>query len=103
MNPKDAKSYRGICARINYLSQDRPELLYAAKEACRRMETPCEAHWGLLKRIGRFLLGMPRTAQIFRWQKAAPLVEAFVDSDWAGCRCTLGSTSGGAVLGACTP
>ncbi len=97
LNKADASAYRGVCARLNYLAQDRPELLYSAKEACRRMAKPCEGHWGLLKRIGRFLLGTPRVAQVFRWQSAAQLVEAFVDSDWAGCRRTLRSTSGGAL------
>jgi len=61
------------------------------------MAKPCEGHWGLLKRIGRFLVGTPRVAQVFRWQGAAKLVEAYVDSDWAGCRRTLRSTSGGAL------
>ena len=35
--PAEATRYRGLAARLNYLAQDRFELLYAAKECSRRM------------------------------------------------------------------
>ena len=40
MNPKDATAYRGLCARLNYLGQDRPDIRYFAKEASRGMANP---------------------------------------------------------------
>ena len=33
----EAKSYRMLAARLNYMSQDNPMLQYSAKEACRSM------------------------------------------------------------------
>ena len=48
-----------------------------------------------LKRIGRYLKGAPRLIQAFRWQQMPTSVNIFTDSDWAGCRSTCRSTSGG--------
>ena len=40
LNTSDGKRYPGIAARANYLSQDRVDLQYATKEACRSMSKP---------------------------------------------------------------
>ena len=61
------------------------------------MATPCEGDFGLLKRIGRYLVGAPRYQQRFYWQDEVTEVDGFTDSDWAGCKSTARSTSGGAV------
>ena len=61
------------------------------------MSKPTTGDWGLLKRIGRYLLGAPRALQTFRWQAMPESVDVYVDSDWAGCHTTCRSTSGGAV------
>ena len=97
LNSADAKVFRGLAARLNYLAQDRPDLQYAAKEASRRMARPSERDWCLLKRIGRYLVGAPRAVQTFAWQSAPETLDTYVDSDWAGCASTCRSTSGGAV------
>ena len=39
MSKEEATRYRGTAARTNYLSQDRPDLAFSAKEACRRMSS----------------------------------------------------------------
>ena len=59
------------------------------------MAKPCQGDWAALKRIGRYLKGAPRLVQHFRWQKMPEAVAVFTDSDWAGCRATCRSTSGG--------
>ena len=97
LGPGDASRYKGLAARLNYLAQDRPDIQYAVKEAARRMSKPTTGDWGLLKRIGRYLLGAPRALQTFRWQAVPVSVDVYVDSDWAGCHTTCRSTSGGAV------
>ena len=51
---EEAKLYRRVAARLNYLSTDRPDLQYAVKEAARSMAKPCHAYIGLLSRIGRY-------------------------------------------------
>ena len=36
----DATRFRGVAARCNYLSFDRPDIQYATKEVCREMAKP---------------------------------------------------------------
>ena len=97
LDSQEAKVFRGLAARLNYLAQDRPDLQYAAKEVSRRMARPSTKDWALLKRVGRYLVGAPRATQTFAWQSPQSVLDAYVDSDWAGCSSTCRSTSGGAV------
>ncbi len=60
LDAKEASRFRGLSARLNFLAQDRPDLMYASKEISRRMAKPGEGDWGLLKRVGRYLLKVPR-------------------------------------------
>ena len=52
--------FRALAARSNYLAQDRIDLQFAAKEACRFMSSPTESAEASLKRLGRYLLGHKR-------------------------------------------
>ena len=97
LGAQDAKAFRGLAARLNYLGQDRPDLQFAAKEVSRRMARPSSKDWALLKHVGRYLGGAPRAVQKFEWQAQPVVYDTFVDSDWAGCPSTCRSTSGGAV------
>ena len=98
LTPHDTTKYRGMCARLNFLALDRPDLQYAAKEASRRMSDPKSGDWVLLKRIGRYLRKVPRLAQLFVWQEWPSEVNVLVDSDWAGCKTSCKSTSGGVIM-----
>ena len=77
LNARDARAYRGVAARCNYLVQDSVDMQYASKEASRRMARPRLADWALLKRLGRYLLGSLRLAQLFRWQALPKSVDVF--------------------------
>ena len=57
-----------------------------------------EGDWILLRRIGRYLKGTPRVVQRFEWQDESASLDTFVDSDWAGCKPTCKSTSGGGTV-----
>ena len=59
------------------------------------MARPRQGDWAALKRVGRYLKGAPRLIQLFKWQEMPRSVGVFADSDWAGCRSTCRSTSGG--------
>ena len=95
---EEAKEYRGLAARANYLSQDRPDVQYAVKEIARRMATPHSGDWGLLKRLARYLAGSPRAVYQYWWQSKPTSIETCTDSDWAGCKGSRRSTSGGVML-----
>ena len=93
----DASTFRALAARANYLAQDRPEIQYAVKEIARRMATPTGRDWALLKRLARYLVTAPRGVLQFWWQEMPKQLDVFVDSDFAGCKSTARSTSGGAA------
>ena len=62
------------------------------------MANPTVCHGRQLKRRGRYLRGRPRAVTTFLFQNRPCLVEGLSDSDWAGCRRTARSTSGGAIF-----
>ena len=98
LTKEEAFAFRSIGARANYLSQDRPDIAYAVKEVCRSMSSPTIGSMKALKRLGRYLIKHPRMVFRYDWQGREPEITAFSDSDWAGCRTTGKSTSGGCVL-----
>ena len=92
-----------MTARLNYLAQDRPDIGYAVKEACREMAKPSKGAWKKLKRIVGFVKKYPRVVQLFRHQRMPVKITATVDPDHAKCKSTRKSTSGGLIrLGAHT-
>ena len=95
---EEVSKYRALAARANYLAQDRPDLQFAAKEVCRGMAQPTAGHLSALRRLGRFLVFSPRVVWYFPWQSVAKTLSAYSDSDWAGCRRTARSTSGGVLM-----
>lgn len=96
--PAEATQYRALAARANYLAQDRADLQFAAKEICRGMSQPTKGHQKRLKRLARYLVQCPRVVWQFNVQRNTEDIRAYSDSDWAGCRRTARSTSGGAIM-----
>jgi hypothetical protein len=94
----EATSFRAVAARMNYLAQDSPDIQYAAKEVCRQMARPTAESWRKLKALARFVLGRRAVVWHFKWQSGVPELSLYTDSDWAGCRRTRKSTSGGLVM-----
>ena len=74
---KQPIGYRALVARANYLAQNRVDIQYVVKELSRGMAKLTKGDYKKMKRLGRHL---------------------YSDSDWAGCRKTAKSTSGGIVL-----
>ena len=97
MSAKDATKFRAVVARLNYMAADRADIQYAVKEAARHMSSPRVVDWHALKRIGLYLKGRPRLVMRYRWQQGVSTAVTYTDSDWAGCRKTGKSTSGGVV------
>jgi hypothetical protein len=89
--------FRSYAARANYLAMDRPDLAYPAKELCRRMKEPTKNDLVALRRIAQYLADSPRLVYTFVWQAPADL-RVFTDTDFAGCRTSRRSTSGGCIM-----
>ena len=97
LSKEDARKCRGLAARFNYLSMDRPDLHWA-KTVSKCMASPRVGDWALLKRVAKYLVGVPRAIQRFRWQNAPNMVITYSDSDWAGKENGRKSTSGGVIM-----
>ena len=79
------------------MALDQPDIQFAVKELCRSMSKPYESDWIALVRLARYLKGRPRLVQLFAWQSNDSRMNGYSDANWAGCRATRKSTSGGAV------
>ena len=90
----EAALYRSIAMRIGYLSMDRPDLLRTVRELAKGLKELQQHHWGLLKRAARYLRGAPRLVQLIPYQEHFTSVNAWSDSDHAGCIKTRKSTTG---------
>ena len=77
---------------------DRPDVQHACKEICRRMSSPRSRDWMLLKKLARYLVKHRRIAIDFRFQNDANFVDGYSDSDYAGCKDTRKSTTGGCMM-----
>ena len=97
LDPKLHTAFRGAAARANYLAADRMDVQFAAKEICRWMSSPTQQSWLALKRLCRYLVGLPRLVYRYAWQ-VVNAIDVYTDTDWAGCPRTRKSTSGGCVL-----
>ena len=75
---------------------------YSSKELCREFAVPTVTSFKKLKRLSRYLSGMSRLVYHYAWQGMPTEIDVYVDTDFAGCRETRRSTSGGvAMLGGC--
>ena len=84
---------------MNYLGQDRSDIQYAVKEICQGMSAPSEGGRAKVKRVVRYLVGAKRLVWSMRGDGGdEEVIEAYVDSDWAGRLANRKSTSGGALV-----
>ena len=95
---EDATRFRGVAARCNYLAFDRPDIQFATKEICREMSKPTTGSLRRLKRLGQYLKGKPRLVWNFDMQSECTTIDIYSDSDWAGCRRSRKSSSGGTIM-----
>jgi hypothetical protein len=91
---------RRLAATINYMAKDRPDLQFAASVLGRSMSNPSVKSWMNLKKVARYLQAHPRVIYEYHRVTMTEVQEliAFSDSDWAGCRTSRRSTSGGLVV-----
>ena len=98
MDDKEARRFRALAARLNYLAGDRPDLFFASKCICKNVARTRSEDWFALKRVGRYLKGATRMVQQFHWTGDDTNLHGYADSDWAGDRQNMKSTSGGVIM-----
>ena len=98
LGAREATEYRCVAARLDFLSIDRADIQFAGKEVCRSMSKPVLSDWGAVKKLGRYLRKHPRQAVVFFEQETPSCLDAYVDTDYAGCRRTRRSTNGGLLF-----
>ena len=98
LSPTEATGFRALSARANYLAQDRPDLAFSTNELCREFAVPNVASFLKLKRVVRYLVGLPRLVYRYAWQDKQSHLDIYTDSDFAGCQTSRRSTSGGVVM-----
>ena len=98
LNEQWASRYRSLVARANYLATDRPDIGFAVKELCKSMSSPTASSWEKLIRVVKYLHRCPRMIIRYAWQDFDGELQVFSDANWAGCKRTRKSTSGGVIM-----
>ncbi|KAD7477010.1 hypothetical protein E3N88_00146 [Mikania micrantha] len=97
----DETLYRCMIGSLMYLTASRPDIMFATCVCARFQAAPKESHLIAVKRIFRYLQGTQSLEIWYSTGHSCKLV-AFSDSDYAGCKLTRKSTSGGCqFLGNC--
>nr|GEV76738.1 uncharacterized mitochondrial protein AtMg00810-like [Tanacetum cinerariifolium] len=93
--PVDATKYRSMIGALMYLTSSRLDIVHATCLCARYQAKPTEKHLKKVKRIFRYLRGTVNTGLWYMKDSGFELTE-FSDADYAGCKDTFKSTSGGA-------
>ena len=86
-----------MVARANYIAQDRTDIAFATKELSRGMSKPNKGNQKALNTLAIYLIGKERAVSKYKYQQSYKHIETWVDTDYAGCRKTRKSTSGGII------
>ena len=89
--------YRSQVTRCLFLSQDR-DITFIVDELCQKMSSPNQQSLAKLKRLARYLKRERERGQVFEYGKLAEELTVFTDSDWASCKETRKSSSGGVLM-----
>ena len=92
---KEISEFRGLAARLNFLSQDCPDLQFGIKESSREMACPKKGSWNRMKKVARYLVDREAVIWKFGWQEEGKFSYVMSDSDWGGNSRDRKSTSGG--------
>nr|GEW58297.1 hypothetical protein [Tanacetum cinerariifolium] len=93
--PVDATKYHSMIGALMYLTSSRPDIVHATCLCARYQAKPTEKHLKEVKRIFHYLWGTVNTGLWYLKESGLELTR-FLDADYAGCKETFKSTSGGA-------
>nr|GEW91924.1 uncharacterized mitochondrial protein AtMg00810-like [Tanacetum cinerariifolium] len=93
--PVDETKYRSMIGALMYLTSSRPDIVHTTCVCARYQAQPTENHFKEVKRIFRYLR---RTVNMGLWytKDSGFKLTEFSYADYAGCKDTFKSTSGGA-------
>ena len=102
LSREEATLFRALSARAHFLSQDRPDINFSTKELCREFSQPNQKSYLRLKRLIRYLIGLPRLVYkydfIDKKGKPTEFIDLYVETHVAACWETRRSTSGGVAM-----
>nr|GFA32853.1 hypothetical protein [Tanacetum cinerariifolium]GFA33631.1 hypothetical protein [Tanacetum cinerariifolium] len=93
--PFNATKYRSMIGALMYLTLRRLDIVHATYVCARYQDQPTEKHLKEVKRIFRYLRGTVNTSLWYTKDFGFELT-GFSDADYAGCKDSFKSTSGGA-------
>nr|GEW19507.1 hypothetical protein [Tanacetum cinerariifolium] len=93
--PVDATKYRSMIGALMYLTSSRPDIVHATCLCARYLAKPTEKHLKEVKKIFCYLRGTINTRLWYTKDSGFELT-GFSNADYAGCKDTFKSTSGGA-------
>nr|GEY08647.1 uncharacterized mitochondrial protein AtMg00810-like [Tanacetum cinerariifolium] len=93
--PFDATKYRSMIDALMYLTSSRSDIVHATCLCARYQVKPTEKHLKVVKRIFHYLQGTINKDLWYSKDSGFELT-GFSDADYAGCKDTFKSTSGGA-------
>nr|GEX56824.1 hypothetical protein [Tanacetum cinerariifolium] len=91
----DATKYRSMIGALMYLTSSRPDIVHTTCVCARYQAHPTEKHLKEVKRIFHYLWGTINMGLWYMKDSGFELT-GFLDADYAGCKDTFKSTSGGA-------
>ncbi|KAK6150350.1 hypothetical protein DH2020_015282 [Rehmannia glutinosa] len=89
----DQTRYRSLIGSLLYLTASRPDITFVVGVCARFQSAPKESHMTAAKRILRYLKGCQEVGLWYPKEGGFKLV-GYSDSDYAGCRVDMKSTSG---------
>ena len=81
----DIKTYRGMIGSLLYLTDSRPDIMFATCLCARYQACPKEPHMFAVKRIFRYLKGAPNLGLWYPKDSSFEL-SGYSDADYAGCK-----------------
>ena len=76
---EETTMFRAVAARLNCLSQDRPDITFATMKLCSKMSRPDAQDLKNMKRLR--LVGRPLVGCLFEWQAHPSTLHALADAD----------------------
>ena len=104
LDPTRHKLYRTAVGKLLWATPVRPDISFAVKELSRSLQSPTQQNEKQLKHVLRYLRGslqyttslQPPKERVIE-QASTIEIQAYADSDWAGCAKTRKSTSGASL------